>query len=123
MRGLSYVSSMLIGFAMLTGPVRAAGEDQKAKWEDMKKKHDECLKSSGAFDQKVIDALGECHKSMMKDHDKMPEKGDHEAMKGMMDSCLKDKGLSLTDAQREAMKGCHRNHDKHDNHHQHHEGK
>ncbi len=108
-RGTKTVGLLLLGtfaFARLG----AADEDHKQKWEEMKKKHEECLKNSGAFDQKTIDTLADCHKTVMKDNKEKSEKGDKDSGKAAVDACLKDKGLTLTQAQQDALKSCHQHH-------------
>jgi hypothetical protein len=71
------------------------------KWEEMKKKHEECLKNAG-LDQKTIDTLGDCHKGAMKD-----KKEGKDEMKAAVEACMKEKGVTLTAAQHDSVKKCH----------------
>jgi hypothetical protein len=92
----------LAGLLMIGGVARADGD--KKGHEEMKAKHDACLKEQG-FDDATIAALGECHKGAMHDH-----KGGKDAMKSAMEACLKGKNITLTDDQKSKMETCHHHH-------------
>jgi hypothetical protein len=111
MRAIQKIASMVLGAVVCSGISFGADDDAKrAKWEEMKKKHEECLKSSGLSDQATIDALSDCHKSIARDPENKADKGDREAWKGKVDACLKEKGITLTAEQQNALKTCHEKH-------------
>ena len=97
------------GFLGVSHVAYAGDAPGKEKHEEMHKKHEECLKKSGAFDQQQLDTLSECHKANMQD---AKSKEGKDSWKEAVQACLKEKGLTLSKAQEDAMQGCHHRHSK-----------